>query len=68
MKLHEGMKVRFTRADLHEAFPHSYPEPGTVGEITTMLTDTAFFVQWPEGSTSDRDEWNATADMVEVVE
>lgn len=67
MKIKEGSRVRFIRADLHEQYPHCYPAPGTVGTVKTMLSDTILAVQWPKGSTSDGDEWSACTNMVEVV-
>jgi hypothetical protein len=65
----EGMKVRFVNALAHETLPQCFPPPGTVGTVTTVHGNTCCFVQWPDGSTSERDEWAAPLDcLVEVAE
>ena len=58
MKFKPGDKVEFMEGRMHEAFPNLYPPTGTVGTVISAGIDDLYYVQWPEGSTSDDDKWH----------
>lgn len=70
-----GRKVKFTNAMAHEEVPCFYPEVGTIGTIVpTKGTDfenmdyLPYIVQWPEGTTSDKDLWAVAERDIELVD
>ena len=64
-----GRKVRFINQKVHELCSGWYPAVGTVGVITKDLKDLKEWrVKWPDGSTSNDDEWYCEKDYTEVVE
>lgn len=62
-----GDKVKFINDELHNIAPSYYPKVGTVGEIVKSYEDNTFFVQWPEGTTSDDDFWYVGGQDIELV-
>lgn len=59
-----GMKVRFIDADTHKENPEYFPVIGTVGEVVGIEGYIAK-VQWPKGSTSEKDCWYARYERIE---
>lgn len=62
-----GDKVKYVGGE-HDGCPDFYPEVGTVGMVTSTATKGNVRVRWPNGSTSDLDEWYVPIDDVELVE
>ena len=66
-----GDRVRFkdTGDACHAVMPEFYPEDGTIGTIIySDSEDQEVCVQWPEGSTSEKDKWWAFVVYLELVE
>lgn len=70
-----GRKVRFTNAMAHEEEPWFYPEVGTIGTIVSTkgtdfenMDDLPYVVQWPEGTTSEKDLWAVDDKNIELVD
>lgn len=59
-----GMKVKFVDADTHKENPEYYPAVETVGEVVGIEGHIAK-VQWPKGSTSEKDRWYARYELLE---
>lgn len=61
-----GSKVRMTDREGHKNNPQWFPVVGIVG----IVTDAGFnnhLIQWPEGSTSGKDEWYCNNTCLEVL-
>ena len=58
-----GDHVMFTSALAHEKIPRWYPTPGTVGKVTAVNKDVCK-VQWPDGTTSGKDNWFAPREVL----
>lgn len=61
-----GSKVRMTDGEGHRNNPQCFPVVGIVG----IVTDAGFnihLIQWPEGSTSGKDEWYCDNTCLEVL-
>lgn len=61
-----GSKVRITDGKAHKDNPQWFPEVGTVGTVMEVGSHT-HFIQWPEGSTSERDRWYCDDTRLEVL-
>ena len=64
-----GDKVVMNSKRAHEKHPLYYPAVGTVGVIMSSFhyhqgEGSVYVVQWPHGSTSDRDLWSATHEQL----
>lgn len=47
-----GVKVRYLNAEKHEQNPEFYPVWGTIGEVTFVIDDNIYLVQWPDYTTT----------------
>lgn len=61
-----GDMVRFLSEVQHEKYPYYYPAAGTIGEVVDKDSG-VLLVQWPQGTTSRNDCWNASERCLEVV-
>ena len=61
-----GSKVRITDRKSHKDNPQWFPAIGTVGFVTNVGFHT-YLIQWPEGSTSGKDEWYCNGTRFEVL-
>lgn len=61
-----GSKVRITDGKAHKDNPQWFPEVGTVGIVMEVGSHT-HFIQWPEGTTSETDEWYCDDTRLEVL-
>ena len=61
-----GSKVRMTDGKGHKDNPQWFPDVGTVGIVMEVGFHT-HFVQWPEGTTSETDEWYCDDTRLEVL-
>ena len=61
-----GSKVRITDGKSHKDNPQWFPDVGTVGIVKEAGFHTCF-IQWPEGSTSGKDEWYCDDTRLEVL-
>lgn len=61
-----GSKVRATDGKGHRDNPQWFPDVGTVG-IVMEVGFHNHFIQWPEGSTSERDRWYCDDTRLEVL-
>ena len=61
-----GSKVRMIEETAHKDNPQWFPNVGTVGTVTEVGFHT-HLVQWPEGTTSETDEWYCDDTRLEVL-
>ena len=61
-----GSKVRVIEETAHKDNPQWFPNVGTVGTVTEVGFHT-HLVQWPEGTTSEKDEWYCDDTRLEVL-
>lgn len=61
-----GDKVKYIGKD-HNEFPEFYPIIGTIGVINKIHADKKYWVQWPEGTTSDSDCWCCCESDMELI-
>lgn len=61
-----GSKVRVIEETAHKDNPQWFPNVGTVGTVTEVGFHT-HLVQWPEGTTSETDEWYCDDTRLEVL-
>ena len=61
-----GSKVRITDGKGHKDNPQWFSDVGTVGIVMEAGFHT-HFIQWPEGSTSERDRWYCDDTRLEVL-
>lgn len=78
-EIKKGCKVRFIGCGLddHDRRPDFYPVPGTIGTVMFRDDDEImdfpgdgmeWLIQWPEGSTSEDDQWWCAACALEAVD
>lgn len=61
-----GSKVRMTDREGHRNNPQWFPDVGTVGIVMEVGFHT-HLIQWPEGSTSERNRWYCDDTRLEVL-
>lgn len=65
-KFDVGDKVRYIGKD-HREMPEFYPKIGTIGTVVEEGGDTDWYIQWPKGSTSEKDCWHCDENDIELV-
>lgn len=68
-KFKVGDKVRYVDEAGHRINPRYYPAVGTIGEIVGVIGVAGgdYWVQWPEGTTSNDDYWCCGHHRLELV-
>lgn len=61
-----GSKVRMIEETAHKGNPQWFPDVGTVGIVMEVGFHT-HLIQWPEGSTSERNRWYCDDTRLEVL-
>lgn len=61
-----GNKVRMIDGEIHNEKPQWFPAVGTVGIVRTLYYINCE-VQWPKGTTSWKDKWWCSYDLLEVL-
>lgn len=61
-----GSKVRMIEETVHKGNPQWFPDVGTEGTVTEVGFHT-HLIQWPERSTSGKDEWYCDDTCLEVL-
>lgn len=68
MEFRIGDKVSFTGNDKHITYPEYYPEIGIIGTVIDISPSGLISVQWPQGTTSEDDNWLCKSCYLELFE
>lgn len=63
----KGDSVRYINELGHKKTPEYFPTKNVVGKVIKVCSNDNYYVQWPDGSTSNDDRWYAAWSNLEVL-